>query len=264
MWTQSLLKKNAWESVRNHYWMAFLACIIAGFLEGLGGRVSGGSSGGSSSMTAELESMMEQSGVEPAEVMEELIPVFVAVSGVMLIAWAVAIALAVFVSNPVSCGLVRFFINAREGEVNLSHLFGSFKSGRYMNTVKTLFFRDLYIFLWSLLLIIPGIIKTYEYALVPYLMSLNPSMDTNRALEISKKTMDGEKFNFFLLGLSFIGWYLLGIMACCVGVTFVNPYYYATMAEFYTCMKAKMISMGITTEDELTEGGMIMDFGYQA
>lgn len=261
MWTRSLLKKNAWESVKNYYWMAFLACIIASFLVGLG---SGGS-GSTGTSTTQMQTMLEEAGQEPAEVIETLLPLLIAVSTVMIFAWVIAIALSVFVSNPVSSGLVRFFINAREGDVNLGNLFGNFKSGRYMNTVKTMFFRDLYIFLWSLLLIIPGIIKSFEYALVPYLMAVNPSLDTNRALEISKKTMDGEKFNYFVLGLSFIGWYLLGMLACCIGMVFVDPYYQATMAEFYTCMRAKMISCGIATEDELTEGGgMLTDYSYQA
>lgn len=251
MWTRSLLKKNAWESLKGYYWMAFLVCIIAGFLSGSGGG------GGGSVSSNDIETIMSDS-TEPAEMMEELLPFLMAAFSIILIMWVIAIAFTVFVSNPIQVGLPRFFCAAREGDVNVGNLFGNFKSGRYLKTVKTMFLQQLYIFLWSLLFIIPGIIKSYEYALVPYLMSANPDLETKRALEISKQTMEGEKWNYFVLELSFIGWYLLGFMACCVGVTFVNPYYYATMAEFYTCMRAKMVSVGITTEEELTEGYAMM------
>jgi uncharacterized membrane protein len=115
-----------------------------------------------------------------------------------------------------------------------------------------MFFKSLYIFLWSLLFVIPGIVKSYEYYLIPYLLAENPNLSKERAFEISMQTMKGEKWKLFVLQLSFIGWYLLGYLACCFGIIFVLPYFNATMAEFYMCMRAKMISYGYTTDDELT------------
>lgn len=248
MWTRELLKKNGWEAIKPNYWMALVATLIISFLSG----GSSGFTGGGSGNTEQLTQLMEESDMSTSEMMT----ILGVVIGVAVFVMLLGIAYSVFVGNVVQVGMPRFFCNAREGIINISDVFGNFKKGRYLNTVKTMFFMNLYVFLWSLLLIIPGIIKTYEYTLVPYLMSQNPNLDHNRALEISKKTMEGEKWNYFVLELSFIGWYLLGILACCIGSIFVEPYRCATLAEFYTCMRAKMIQTGIASESELTEDDM--------
>ena len=111
--------------------------------------------------------------------------------------------------------------------------------------MKTIFLRDLYIFLWSLLLIIPGIVKAYEYMMVPYLLSEDPSMPTEEAFARSKAMMDGEKWNVFVLDLSFLGWNILG--ACTLGILtvfYVAPYQYLTHAALYGALKQKMMRMG--------------------
>ena len=97
--------------------------------------------------------------------------------------------------------------------------------------------KDLIIFGWTLLLIIPGIIKTYQYAMVPYILAEYPDMDYRSALDQSRNMMDGHKFQFFVLQLSFIGWEILGILACCIGIIFVLPYENATYAEYYEELK---------------------------
>ena len=93
------------------------------------------------------------------------------------------------------------------------------------------------VFLWSLLFIIPGIIKSYEYCMIPYILAENPEIEMDRAFEISRKMTKGEKWKIFVLGLSFIGWYLLGLLCCCVGTIFVDPYSEATYAELYQVMR---------------------------
>ncbi|MFR5556791.1 MAG: DUF975 family protein [Coprococcus sp.] len=80
-----------------------------------------------------------------------------------------------------------------------------------------MFFRDLFILLWTLLLIVPGIIKSYSYRLVPYILSENPHMDRKRALELSQQMMDGHKMEAFVLELSFFGWFLLSALTCRTG-----------------------------------------------
>ena len=115
--------------------------------------------------------------------------------------------------------------------------------------------------------LIPQIIKKYEYFLVPYITAENPNITPNRALEISSKTMKGEKMHCFGLQMSFIGWLilgglagsiftaflgvLLGSAATAAGMALIYPYLYATLAEFYCCMKEKAIATGISSRDEL-------------
>ena len=127
----------------------------------------------------------------------------------------------------------RFFIQNRDSAPTVGTIFDGFKSGNYLNIVKTMFLKDLYTFLWTLLLIIPGIVKSFEYLMVPYILAENPGMDSREAFALSKQMMDGEKANAFMLGLSFIGWYILTIITCGIaGVFYVYPYVYATYAEF--------------------------------
>lgn len=78
------------------------------------------------------------------------------------------------------------------------NLLDGFKSGHYGNVVKTMFFYDLYIALWSLLLVVPGIIKSYEYRMVPYILAENPGMDSKQVFEISKRMMNGQKMETFI------------------------------------------------------------------
>lgn len=105
------------------------------------------------------------------------------------------------------------------------------------------------------------------YFLVPYITAENPNITPNRAFEISSKTMKGEKMHCFGLQMSFIGWLilgglagsiftaflgvLLGSAATAAGMALIYPYLYATLAEFYCCMKEKAIATGISSRDEL-------------
>ena len=91
----------------------------------------------------------------------------------------------------------------------------------------------------------------YCYELVPYLLAENPYMSATRAMELSKEMMEGEKWNFFILKLSFFGWLLLCVFTFGIGGFFLEPYMQATYAEFYAAMRSKALAMGMTTTDEL-------------
>ena len=117
--------------------------------------------------------------------------------------------------------------------------------------IKTLFIMELKIFLWSLLFIIPGVIKSYQYFMVPYILAENPNIETKRALELSKEMTKDEKFNIFLLQLSFIGWMFLCVFTCGIGYIFLSPYMEATFAELYQVMREKAHSLGISDFEEL-------------
>ena len=123
--------------------------------------------------------------------------------------------------------------------------------GIYLNVVKIMFLRDLYTFLWSLLLIIPGVVKSYEYSMIPYILAENPQIDSDRAFAVSRSMTDREKISIFGLDWSFFGWIILGTMACGVGTLFVAPYIQATYTELYEVLKYKVISGGMAGTDEL-------------
>jgi uncharacterized membrane protein len=91
----------------------------------------------------------------------------------------------------------------------------------------------LYVVLWSLLLVIPGIIKSYSYALVPYLLKDNKKLEYNDVITKSRKLMDGHKFDLFVLDLSFLGWAILACLTFGIGFLWFVPYLQTTRAAFY-------------------------------
>ena len=97
---------------------------------------------------------------------------------------------------------------------------------------------NLWILLWTLLFIVPGIIKSYSYRLVPYILAENPDIDTNEALMRSEQLMRGNKWETFIYDLSFIGWYILGIFFL-VSVFWVQPYKRSCDAELYRLLAGK-------------------------
>ena len=96
---------------------------------------------------------------------------------------------------------------------------------------------SLYTFLWTMLFIIPGIVKSYAYAMTPYIMMEKPEMGINDAITKSRMMMKGHKWQLFLLDLSFIGWMLLSIVTLGIAFVYVWPYYSAARAQFYKEVK---------------------------
>ena len=152
----------------------------------------------------------------------------------VLFAVAVVLAFEILLVNPLMVGCDNFFLqNSRDSEANLSALERGFKPS-YKSIVIAMFMKNLFIALWTLLLVVPGIVKGYQYRFVSYLLAENPEMDYREALETSKNLMNGHKWNAFVLDLSFIGWYLLaGLTLGILSVFYVNPYVHATNAELY-------------------------------
>ena len=249
MWTRELLKMNAKQVLRNNYWMALLVAFVASLL-------AGGSSNIGPTLTFNYTTGSDhynyQYGYDRA-----VLPYFGAVAaaafGFVLIAMVVGVLFSVFVSNPVTVGKCRYFMESRVGNAPFSSLFSAFGDPAYRNVVKVMFMKNLFIFLWSLLFVIPGIYKAYQYRMVDYLMAENPYMTYQRALELSRQMTDGEKFNIFILELSFFGWLFLGALACGIGVFFVNPYIEATFAELYAALRAKAFATGMTDASELSD-----------
>ena len=154
----------------------------------------------------------------------------IGITGILAI---VLIAVYLLVLNPLVVGCRRFFYENLKEKAGVGEIGYAYKNG-WANTAFVMFMKDLYIFLWTLLLIIPGIIKHYEYRLVPYILAEDPSTELRDALELSKRMMAGQKWDAFVLDLSFIGWDILSAVTFgLVGVFWVAPYRFSTEAALY-------------------------------
>lgn len=240
MWTRELLKNNAKEIFKRNYWPCVGVALVLGVLTGGTGTIAGRIGGGNSGVSYHHYGSDYYYGDSYGGFVVSL---FVAV--VVLIVVLAAIAFTVFAANVFKVGGCSFFIKNRTMTGTFGNILDGFKSGHYGNVVLTMFFYDLYIALWSLLFVIPGIIKSYEYRMVPYILAENPAMDRKQVFEISKRMMDGQKMDTFILDLSFIGWGLLAGITCGIaGVFYVTPYIYATNTELYAFNKVQAYNEG--------------------
>ena len=163
--------------------------------------------------------------------------VFLVAFVIAMVVSVIALAVKYFLIVPFEYGCRKFFRKNLEEPAKLSNIVYVFDS-HYKNIVLTAFMTNLFISLWSLLFIIPGIIKSYEYRLVPYIMSEDPSMKFKDALAESKKLMNGNKWKSFVLDLSFLGWDILSLCTFGIlGIFFVNPYKASTDAALYESIK---------------------------
>lgn len=124
-------------------------------------------------------------------------------------------------------------------EADITELFNGFKE--YGRIFQTLLLVCIYTFLWTLLLIIPGIIKSYSYALVPYILKDEPELSNNAAIERSMAMMQGHKMDLFYLHLTFIGWALLSLLTFGLGFLWLSPYVNTAQSCFYEDIKDDFI-----------------------
>lgn len=158
--------------------------------------------------------------------------------GVVISIGLIALLVEILVLNVFMVGGCRFFVENRDYNAPVSKVLFGFQGGHYGNVVWVMFLMGLKIVLWTLLFIIPGIIKTYEYMMVPYILAEQPDIDQADAFAISRQLMMNQKFDAFVLHLSFIGWELLAVFTCgIVGIFWSIPYYYATEAELYAVLR---------------------------
>ena len=134
---------------------------------------------------------------------------------------------------------VTFLSNARgeEDPFNVSRMFDGYRD--FVRIFTTILLTQIYILLWTLLLIIPGIIKSLSYAMTPFVLRDNPEMKNNAAIELSMKMMNDHKGDLFWLYLTFIGWGILCILTLGIGYFWLAPYMQASMAQFYEEVKAE-------------------------
>lgn len=239
MWTREDIKSRAKAVLKLNYWKAFVVSLVLLFA---GGSQNGG--GGSSGGRNNFNNYGYSINSEAFVIISRIVMFIASIAIILLI-------LRVLVGYMLEVGARKFFIRAAEGETEMGYLGYCFKEGRYTGVLVTMLLRSIYTFLWTLLFIIPGIIKAYAYRMVPYILADNPNIGYNRAIQLSNEMTMGEKWDIFVLDLSFIGWYLLGMLALFVGTLFVNPYNDATNAELYLILRKNAIEKGLTTYEEL-------------
>lgn len=145
---------------------------------------------------------------------------------------------------PLTWGFQTLFLGAvRGGEATAKDMFEGYNKELFSRVLTTTLLYYVYVFLWSLLLLIPGCIKSYSYAMTPYILKDNPEMKNNAAIEESMRMMDGHKLELFLLDLSFIGWAILSILTCCIGFLWLVPYMNMARVNFYEDLKKASIEV---------------------
>lgn len=145
------------------------------------------------------------------------------------------------IGGTIQLGYCKFLLKQLGGQnPEFNDVFSEFD--RFGDGFTQRFLVNLYVALWSLLFIIPGIIKSFSYAMTPYIMAENPGMSASDAITRSKEMMDGYKADLFVLHLTFIGWEILAALTLNIGYLWLNPYRNAANAAFYQELKARRMS----------------------
>lgn len=234
MWSREILKNEAKETLQNCHGSSILICLLSVAV--------------SNAVNSIFSRRITFNINDPMAFWEQYS---------IMLRWAtisnlISALIQIFLINLLAIGMAYFFLSSRIRPSGVSLIGYAFRNGRYGNACKVMFLTHLFIALWSLLFVIPGIYKSYQYRMVPYLLAENPEMDYQRALSLSTAMMDGEKLNAFVLDLSFIGWYLLSIFTCMIlAVLYVIPYQEHTNAGLYILLREKAINNGLVNPAEL-------------
>ncbi len=240
MWTRSELKQKGKGAFLRNYGITVLVTLVLGIFAGemSGNSVSNG--------------VREAASKSDGDIVYMLNYIWLMVLGIGLILMLIGILIRIFIGNLMEIGAMRFYEENSSRKAPFGSILYGFQQGFYGKNVLILFMRDLFIFLWALLLVIPGIVKSYEYSMIPYILAENPGISRERAFKISKAMMRGEKWNAFVLDLSFLGWNILStVTAGIVGILYSRPYQKSTWAEFYKVNREKVLRSGEASWNEL-------------
>lgn len=220
MWNRKELKERAKLGVKRNYWKSVLvSAVSAGVIGGAGFCSSSAQNG--------------------ADIAFDSTWAIIGTAVIAILILAIVILTFELLVNPFEVGVNKFRLNALKDKGYVSDMGMGFDVS-YKRNVKVLFFRDLYIMLWLLLFIIPGIVKIYEYRMIPYFLADNPNMSKQEAFGMSKAMMKGNKWRAFVLDLSFILWDILGVITFgIVSVLWVDPYKQLTDAALYNALKTE-------------------------
>lgn len=163
------------------------------------------------------------------------------------IMWIVPFFAFVILGGPVTYGLCRYFINSKDKTGDLSDLFKGFEEN-FPESLLLWIIERIFIMLWSILFIIPGIVKFYSYSMSMYILQDEKDKSWDYCHEKSMKMMEGHKMELFILDLSFLGWYIVGAICFGVGILWVLPYHAATRMNFYLSLKGEFAPHDVVNE----------------
>lgn len=233
MWKIRELKRKGRKAVTGNYRKSVLAALVIVMIGQLG-------LGANWIWILELspQKVFDKVGVIINEVtvsMATLVLLFIiAVSVIVLIVASISI----FLINPIEVGTCKFFVENAKEPAEAKYLKYAFSRENYVKVVDTMLIRSIIFFFSFLLFTIPGIVKCYEYCMVPYLLADRPELDRKQIFQLSKEMMHGQKWKCFLLDLSFLLWYVLELLSCnIVGAVWGVPYRRAVKAELYLMLK---------------------------
>lgn len=250
-WNRIELKEDSKSLLRLNYWpfvlVAFIHAVVAG---------SSAGKGSATTASKNLENLYGDGyyGYDSYTMIREIVSAILPFLGMALVTmfgmWVLMIVLNIFVLHPIEVGCKRYMILARSVKPEFQEMAFVFKNC-YGNVVKTMFLKNLYIVLWTLLFIIPGFVKLYEYRMIPYLMAEYPDMASDEAFRISREMMMGNKWETFVLDLSFFGWNILSALTLgLTGIFYSGPYQILTNAALYLTLKKTHPSFGYVQPDD--------------
>ncbi|MEF9940702.1 MAG: DUF975 family protein [Lachnospiraceae bacterium] len=259
MWTRADLKARGRIAFKKNYWAAVVVSLILSIV--IGGAMTG--AGASKTVTRRVPytyqgatDLLDRGWNEHMPDIDTyynghnagirwILAIFIMSVGIA------GIMLRIFLGYPLAVGGRRFYMENRESQPKIGTILSMFKGNGYGNVVLTMFLKDLFTGLWTLLFVIPGIVKSYEYRMIPYILAEHPDMNREQAFALSKQMMMGQKFDMFVLDLSYAGWYILSGVTCGIlAIFYVMPYIDATEAEVYAVFRAHAFHTGgVTTND---------------
>lgn len=231
MWNRQELKARGKDAFKRNYWPSVGAALILGMFTASSGSSARGDSGSVNELKNTFTDAANATGLS--------VGTFIAiVAGIIGVGLVIGLVLTWFVKNPFVVGCKSYFLKNTTENATFGCVLDGFR-GNYGKVVVSMFLKGLFEFLGTLLFVIPGIILAYSFRMVPYILAENPDMDATEVLKLSRSMMQGNKWNAFVLDLSFLGWILLTICTCGIlGIFYVNPYIYATDAELYQAIKS--------------------------
>ena len=282
MWTRKELKQKAKEVVKKNYWTAIITCFLIALLTGEFGTSIVGiwqsedsmdpnyiihrveKSNNTITSSDNIHKTLDETQKMVFEAVEAnlnsatksqkyIFKIYDAIKSfnidkvrlgiALIIAAALAFSFTIFVADPLIVGGKKYFLKARKGNsTKIGVILDVFKNGNWLNVATTMFLRNLYTALWYLT-IVGGVIKTYEYRMIPYILAENPKIKRKEAFKLSKQMMKGNKWRTFILDMSFFGWNFLSIFTFgLLSIFYVNPYNAATIAELYVFLRNQAIN----------------------
>ena len=224
MLNRAELKAKAKAAFKANYVACVLVALIGTLI--LGGTTSAASSTSTSTAGVSTENLSS------AELTTLLI--------IVLVFMIIAVALSTFIKSPFEIGEAAFFLhNSDDKNAKIDDILWGFRHN-YLHNVGVVFIKNLLIGIGCLIFVIPGLVLSYSYRLVPYIVAENPDMDGADVRKLSSDLMRGNKWSAFVFDLSFIGWRILSAVTCgLIEILWTSPYKEAADAELYKALSRK-------------------------